>query len=164
MTNLLTLAAGGIASWTAVSFGASAFNSLASGSSVISSAPIANGTNLDPFADISFSMAVGGTTVTGSNLSLFLLPLNQDGTTYGDGRTASSGALSGVFPAFSYLAAVAGVQVGVTSGNVVTGTFRRVELPRTDFLVGIGNGLTVALAASPAATIKIQTSRLNLNG
>jgi hypothetical protein len=164
MASLLTLAAGGISSWTAISFGASAFNSLAANSSVVASAAVANATNLDPFADISFVMTVGGTTVVGSSLSLFLLPLNQDGTTYGDGRTTSSGALSGVFPAGSYLAAVAGVQVGVTSGNTVVGTFRRVELPRADFLVAVGNGLTVALAASPAVTVKIQTTRLNLNG
>jgi hypothetical protein len=164
MANLHKLAAGAISSWSTISFASGAFNSLAAGSSVISSAAIANGTNLDPFADISFALTLGGTTVVGSTLSLFLLPLNQDGTTYGDGRTASSGALSGAFPAGSYLATVAGVQVGVPSGNTITGTFRRVELPRADFLVCIGNGLTVALAAAASPVFKVQSTVFNLNG
>jgi len=46
----------------------------------------------------------------------------------------------------------------------VTGTFRWVELLRAEFLVGIGNGVSLALAAKAVASIKIQPSLYNLNG
>ena len=49
------------------------------------------GAIMEALADISCQMTVGGTTVTGSTLSLFVLPLNQDGSTYGDAAATARG-------------------------------------------------------------------------
>jgi hypothetical protein len=143
--------------WGSAGFTAANFNSLANGAGVVAATAIVNGTNLDLYADVSFSLVVGGTTAATSFMALYLLPLNQDGTTYGDNTTGST------LPAGAYLMSSAGVLVGVASGSAVYGTFRGVILPPGSFKFTISNNLGVALNAAAAAVVSYRTYNENLN-
>jgi hypothetical protein len=139
-------------------FTAANFNSLASGSCVVAASAITNSSSLDLYADVSFVLTVGGTTTATSLLVLYILPLNQDGTTYGDG--ASTGSTP---PVSTYQVSSVLVASGVTSGNTITGTFRGVVLPAGNFKFAIASQLGVALNASAAATVSYRTYNENLN-
>lgn len=144
--------------WASAGFTATNFNSLASGSCAVSS-QIDNSTALDLYADLSFSMVVGGTTTTASYMALYLMPLNQDGTTYGDG--ASTGGAT--VPNGQYLVGTVNVLSGVASGSAVTGTFRGVILPPGKFVWVLANQLQVAMSSSAAAAVQYRSYRENLN-
>jgi hypothetical protein len=144
--------------WTTAGFTAANFNSLANGSVVVASTALVNGTNLDLYADVSFVLTVGGTTTTSSYFALYLLPLNQDGTTYGD--NTANGATP---PSTSYQVASAGVLSGVASGSTVVGMFRGILLPPGSYKFAITNNLGVALNATASATVNYRTYNENLN-
>lgn len=139
-------------------FTATDFNSLATGSVVVATSAVTNGTALDLYADVSFVLTMGGTTTAASYFSLYILPLNQDASTYGDGIGTGS-----VAPVAGYLVSSVGVKSGVTSGSTVTGTFRGMVLPPRSFKFAIVNNSTVALNASAAATVSYSTFSENLN-
>lgn len=145
--------------YSASAFTAGDLNSLASGGGALSTTVIANGSNLDLYCDVSFIVTVGGTTVAGSYFALYLLPLNQDGSTYGDGYASSTS----VLPVGNYQVGGCQVKVGVTSGNTVTGTFRGIILPPGSFKFAFGNQLTVALSSTAALTLQYRTYNENLN-
>lgn len=147
--------------WVSAGFTAADFNSLANGSLVVAASAIAQSANLDDFLDVSFSLVVGGTTTAASFLALYLFPLNQDGTTYGD-ATGTGSALPGV----SYWMTNTFAKIGVTSGNAIVGSFPRVFVGdlASDFKLGIVNNLGVALNASAAAVAKYLTINTNGNG
>lgn len=155
----------GLAKWNAPSAWAGAgftlanFNSLAGGSCVVAATPIANGTALDVFADFSFSFVVGGTTTASSFLTLFLLPLNQDGTTYGDNTPTGT-----TPPTPMYQAAIATVLVGVTSGNAIVGMFQQVPLPPGSYLPVIANNLGITFNSAAAAAVQYRAYEINNNG
>ena len=137
--------------YTAVSLTAGDVNSLASGGGALSTTVIANGTGLDQFIDVSFVLTVGGTTTAASYITVYLLPLNQDGSTYGDGYASSTGSQ----PAAAYAGPIGqvGVKPGVTSGNTVTGSILFGNLPPGNFKLAIGNNLGVAFNATAAVTL-----------
>lgn len=139
-------------------FTASDFNSLSAGNVVVASSAITNGTPLDLYADVSFSIVVGNTTTSTSYFALYILSLNQDGTTYGDGTATGS-----TPPSAGYQVSAIGVKSGVTSGNAVTGTFRGVVMPPGSFKFAMFNGLNVALNSSAAAVVSYRTYNENLN-
>ena len=141
------------------------FNSLANGSCVAARSAIANGTALDLYADISGTLTVGGTTATTSYLSFYVVPLNQDGSTYGDGLSYyGSGFTGSTAPAAVYLAPPAvGVTSGITSGNAITWTLRGIVIPPGSFIWVVCNNLGVALNSTAAATVQQRTYRENLN-
>jgi hypothetical protein len=145
--------------WTSAGFTASDFNSRANGSVVVATTALDNDTGLDLEAEVSFTVEVGGTTTTASRFDLYILPLNQDATTYGDGATTGT-----TIPAASYWATSCVVRTGVTSGNAVVGTFPRVPLPAADFKFAIVNYTGSALDSSAAAAVQYRTVNRNLNG
>ena len=149
---------GGLA-WVAAGFTATDFNSLAAGNCVVASTAIPNETNLDIYAVVSFSMVVGGTTTANSYLSLYWLPLNQDGTTYGDGTTTGAAA-----PATQYWLTNVNVLSGVAAGSAVVGTFAPQTVPPVAGKWAIVNNLGVALSATAAALVAQQLFDVNLNG
>lgn len=161
MANIIRPVAGAVANYTSCGFTAANFNSLANGSWVLmpTTAAIDNTVNLDDYMDVSFSLVVGGTTTTGSFFSLYLLPLNQDNTTYGDGSFTGSGVAGA-----SYWMTNAFTQAGITSGNALVGTFPTIWLPRKKFILGIQNNLSVALNAAAAAAVQYNTTNINANG
>lgn len=162
MTGILRPAAGSVSSYTSCAFTATDFNSLAVGSVAVmpTTAAIDNTSNLDDFMDVSFSFVNGSTTTTSiSFLSLYLLPLNQDGSTYGDGVTTGS-----VLPGFQYWLTNAAVKTGATSGATLVGSFPTIWLPRKKFILAIANNLAGALNASAAAAVEYNTTNMNTNG
>jgi hypothetical protein len=134
-------------------FNGSDLNSMANGSAVLSSvADIANGTPLDIFAGISISL--GSIAVAApSFLGIYVYPLNQDGTTYGDGYF-SSGTQTAKVPSATYW--VGNIIVGTTGTSVVTGTLDRIILPPRSFRFLAYNQLGVAIAGS-SNTAKYET-------
>ena len=158
MTALSTLVVGAFATG---GFTATNFNSLASGSGVLAATATANSTasEVHERANVSFSFVVGGTTVAASYLSFYALPLNQDGTTYGDGY--AGGASS---PASTYFLASVPVLAGVLSGAAVTGSTDPVTIPAGNFKLAVVNNLGVALNAAAAAAVQIQFVDINNNG
>lgn len=145
--------------WTAAGFTLSDFNSRADGSVVVAATAIDNATNLDLEVEVSITAEVGGTTTTASRFDLYILPLNQDGTTYGDGQVTGT-----TVPAASYWVASCLVKTGVTSGNAVYGNFPRVPLPAASFKFAIVNRMGSALDSTANAAVDYRTVNRNLNG
>jgi hypothetical protein len=159
MANLAKWAAGGGVglTWT-TAFGASDFNSLANGSVAVStSAVIANGTALDIYADISYSLTTQSGTGT-PLVAFYMLPLNQDGTTYGDGTVSGTTAPVGTYSIGSVL-----LQPSKTAGTVHTGTLRMVVLPPGSFKLAMQNAAGFAFGAS-GHSVKYRTYVENNNG
>jgi hypothetical protein len=117
-------------------------NSLASGNAVISSVSVTNGTALDIFADVSFVAGATITTVAPNFLGVYLYPLNEDGTTYGDGSFGSSAA--GPPPA-NYWVGNINVSVGTIT---VAGMVSRIILPPGTFKFLLYNQAGATLASS----------------
>jgi hypothetical protein len=142
--------------WTAVTFTASNLNSLPSGGGALSTGVIANGTNLDQFADFSFAVTVGtGGSGAGGFVTLYLLPLNQDGTTYGDGYVTNNSAQ----PSAGYAIG----SIGVSTGTAATGMIQFVNLPPGSFKLVFGNNVQNTLSATASLTLSYRSYNVNLN-
>ena len=143
--------------WTTAGFTAANFNSLAVGSAVVAATAIANATPLDVYADLSFSLT--GTTGTGSQFfAVYLQPLNQDGTTYGDNSATGT-----VPPQISYQVGSVVVPQSLTSTALV-GMLRGIVLPPGSFKFALANFTSNSLASSAAAVVSYRTYVENLNG
>lgn len=147
---------------TAPSAWAAAFgteiNSLAAGNFALSSVIIDNTTNL--FTDGWISAALGAVaTGTGApTLDFYLFPLNQDGTTYGDG-TPSGSALPGSGYYVGSISWAPSLASAAQTGQMKLPTL----LPPNKFKLGVVNNLGNALAAS-GNTISFASDQFNLNG
>jgi hypothetical protein len=77
--------------WTAA-FGSTDLNSIASGNAILSGAAgVTNGTALDIFCDVALVLASAAFAAPALG-GIYLYPLHQDNSTYGDGRFTSSAA------------------------------------------------------------------------
>jgi hypothetical protein len=134
--------AGAVATYTAA-MGGSDPNSIVSGNAILSTTQLDNSTALDMFAD--FSISLGSVTTGAANpfIGLYVVPLNEDGTTYGDGRFSSSAAGP---PSQAYFAGQ--IPCAPSTTAVITGTLRQVLLPPSKFKLIIYNFAGVTLAAS----------------
>lgn len=119
-------------------------NSLASNNAIICSTVVANGTALDLFSN--FSIAFGSiTSGSGSpSITISIYPLNEDGSTYGDGLfgSAAAGPPAIVNCQIPVNPAVTAVVVGTGSCG------QAVMLPPGSFKVVLWNNAGVALASS----------------
>ena len=122
-------------------FTGATLNSIASGNAILSDVVIANGTALDIFADVSIALA-SAAFVAPNYIGIYLYPLNQDGTTYGDGRFGSSAA--GPPPA-GYAVGTIGI---VAATQAQEGTLRGIVMPPGSFKFVLYNQGGVALASS----------------
>lgn len=118
-------------------------NSLANGNAVIAANQIDNSTALDIFADVSVSLGSVTTSSGAPFIGLYLYPLNEDGSTYGDGGFNSAAA--GPPPA-SYR--VGAIVVPASTMGVLVGMVRGIILPPGKFKFLIYNQAGVTLAAS----------------
>lgn len=118
-------------------------NSLASGNAVLSATQIDNTTALDIFADVSISLGSVATGAGSPFIGLYLYPLNEDGTTYGDSQFGSAAAGP---PPSAYFVGVIPTKVSATA--VITGTVRGIILPAGKFKFVLYNNAGVTLAAS----------------
>jgi len=137
----------GTYNWTTIN--STEVNSLANGSAVLLANVIPNGTNLDIFMDI--SIAIGSAAFAAPNyIGFYIYPLNEDGSTYGDGRYGSA---AGGPPPSNYwkgnivIPATTGAQVGTLQGTI---------LPPGDLKIVLYNQGGIALA-SGSNTVKIRT-------
>ena len=140
----------GIASWLAGqgvgltwtdAFSTATLNSIANGNAILSDVAITNGTALDKYMDVSVALASAAFTGTGVNVSLHLYPLNSDGTSYGDGKFATSAAGPVAYPPVAIIPLVAATQAQ-------TGTATGIIIPPGTFKLVLANNGGVALAAS----------------
>jgi hypothetical protein len=118
-------------------------NSVVNGNAVISSVQVDNSTALDVFADVSISL---GSVTTGAGapyIGIYLVPLNQDATSYGDGRFGSSAAGP---PPPAYW--VGSIPCQVSTAAVITGEVRGIVIPPGKFKFLLYNQAGVTLAAS----------------
>lgn len=118
-------------------------NSLGSGNAVLSSISVTNGTPLDMFAD--FSIVAGGTATTAAPnyLGLYLYPLNEDGSTYGDGRFGSAAA--GPPPTQYY---VGSISFAAAASTTIAGVTSKIILPPGTFSFVLYNNSGATLASS----------------
>lgn len=139
-------------------------NLLVSGNSIVGSTTVDNSTNLDLFAEFSFTSG-GSLTASGSPyITLSIYPLNGDTTTYGDGGFATSTIGQ---PPGNYYRGYCGLQV-VT--RTFTGTFSiplspgvfQIQLPRGVWKPVIYNGSGSTLSSS-GNILYYRTTNLNLN-
>jgi hypothetical protein len=122
-----------------------AFNSaditnLVNGSAVMSTLPdIPNTSDGDSLAAISWNLTIASATIAaGSVLSFYAYPLNQDGTTYGDGLLSpTDGQVAGIIPTLPVWSAEVPTATGVTT---LVGTITRIILPAQNFRWALLNG------------------------
>jgi hypothetical protein len=122
-------------------FTGSTLNSIASGNAILSDIAITNGTALDIFADVSIQLA-SAAFVAPNYIGIYLYPLNQDATTYGDGRFGTSAAGP---PSAGYAVGTIGLVAATQAQN---GTLRGIVMPPGTFKFVLYNQGGVALAAS----------------
>lgn len=138
-----------------LSWGTSGFstelNSLVSGNAVIAASALANGSTLDIFGDLSISL---GSITSGAGapyIGLYLYPLNQDGTSYGDGRFGSTAA--GPPPSQYFVGAV---PMPASTAAVITGMVRGIVLPPGSWKFVLYN-LAGATLASSSNTVQFRS-------
>lgn len=160
MANVIKLIAGAQSAYAGAGFTASDFNSRASGSVVVAATAIDNATNLDLLMEVSAQFANGATTTTANSyFGLYLLPLNQDGSTYGGGAVTGT-----TLPPQHLWKTNAFTLTGITSGNTLFIEFPPILLPRSSFKLAISNITGGTLNASAAAVVSFKTSNYNGNG
>lgn len=125
-------------------------NSLASGSAIASDLALNNSTTLDIFCSLGIQLGTANFTNPGF-VGVYLFPINQDGTTYGDGRGGS--AFSGP-PGANYWVGNIAIAGGTGLGM---GTLDRIILPPRQFKFVIWNQLGVTLASAGLNNIYIST-------
>jgi len=124
-------------------------NSLANGNAVLSTVSITNGTALDIFADVSVICSCGIATAAPTYLGVYVYPLAEDGSTYGDGRFGS--ATTGPPPSNYW---TGNIMVS-TASSFVNGTLRGIILPPGTFSFVFYNQAGATLATS--VVIKYRT-------
>lgn len=137
--------------WTAA-FTASTLNSIVNGNAIISDLQIDNSSALDIFADVSIAL---GSLTSGAGapyIGIYLVPLNADGSTYGDGRFAASAAGP---PASQYFVGAIPLIPSVTQAQ--EGTLRGIVLPPGAFKLIAYNQAGATLAGSAGNTCKYRT-------
>lgn len=135
--------------WTTPSSWTDAFGTevtttaITNGNAILSSVSITNGTGLNVFADLSY---VAGSTITSAApnfIGIYLYPLNQDGSTYGDGRFGSAAAGP---PAAAYW--VGNFDFAAAASTTVAGMVQRIILPPGTFKFVLYNQAGASLPSS----------------
>ncbi len=133
-------------------------DSLAAGSCAVASAAYDNTTNLYTDGWVSCSLPTLATGTGAPSLDVYLLPLNQDGTTYGDGTASGTAA-----PGSAYYVGSITWQPSLASGTQVGSIQLPTGIPPTKFKLAVVNNIGNALAAS-GNIVAIAPDKLNLNG
>ena len=133
-------------------------NSLAAGSTAVSSVVIDNTTNLFTDGWVSCSLGTLATGTGAPSLDFYLLPLNQDGTTYGDGTVSGTTVPSGAY----YVGSITW-NASLASGTRVGAIKLSPIIPPTKFVLAVVNNAGNALAAS-GNVIDYALDKFNLNG
>jgi hypothetical protein len=135
--------------------------SMTNGQTVVSSvADIANGTNLDILADLSFQLVIASSTIAaGANFTFWIYPLDQDGSKYGDGQF-TNGTAASLTPS---LTSCGYCQIpAVASTTNMYGYYQGIVLPPGSFRFAMQNNSGFSLT-SGTQTVKYKTYNTNLN-
>lgn len=134
--------------------------SMTNGESVLSSvAGIANGTNNDQFMDISCELTISSSAVAaGANIAFWLAPLQEDGTTYGDGLL-TAGTAASLTPAWAPLATM---PLYASTRTSLIGQANGIVIPPETFKIIMQNNSGFALT-SGTQTCSYKTYNQNLN-
>lgn len=124
-------------------------NSIASGNAILGGTAVTNQTALDIFCDFSLVLA-SAVFVAPNFIGLYLYPLNDDASSYGDSRFGSSAAGP---PPSNYAVGSIGI---VAATQAQTGTLQRVVMPPGTWKPVLWNQGGVALASS-GNTLKYRT-------
>jgi hypothetical protein len=118
--------------------------------------------NLDMFAEISLRLTVASfTPSSGSYLGIYVVPLLDDGSTYGDG-TLTSGSTITRAPPYP-LAGIVPLESSAAI-TVMAGFIPRIELPPNKFRFALFNNSGVSLSGTAGNNIvKYRTYDMNLN-
>ena len=135
--------AGATAGWVTGNTSGTLYNTLVNGNALISDLAIDNSSNLDVFADVSWVAGGTATTAAPNYLAFYLYPLNEDGSTYGDGRFGSSAA--GPPPAVYFSGAIG---FAAAAGTTIEGTVRGIILPPGQFKWLVYNQSGASLAST----------------
>lgn len=135
--------------WTAA-YTASTLDSIVNGNAILSGTQIDNSSALDIFADVGIQF--GSITAAAPNyIGIYLYPLNQDGTTYGDSRFGASAAGP---PPSNYLAGIIGFPTGAAA---ITGVVRGIILPAGRFKLVTYNQAGATLVGSGGNQVYYRT-------
>lgn len=137
------------ATWTAAF--STELNSVVNGNAILSSIEINNSAFLDIFMDVSVSLGSITPGAGAPTIGIYLVPLNQDGTSYGDGRFGSSAAGP---PPSAYF--IGNIPCIASTAGVVTGIIRGIVIPFGRFKLVLHNNSGVTLASS-ANTVSYRT-------
>jgi len=123
---------------------------------IASSVVITNGTALDMFCD--FSVHIAAMTTTGAPfLGVYLYPLNQDGSTYGDGRFATAAAGP---PASNY--SVGSIALPVVTTTATNGSLTQIVIPPGSFKFVIFNGTGTNSTPASGNTSSYRTYNISM--
>lgn len=137
--------------WTDA-FSAATLNSIASGNSILSDLPISNATPLDMFCDLSLVFGTGPTWASPFFVGIYLYPLSDDASHYGDGLFTSSAA--GI-PGQNYFCG--SINTGPATSGAKYGQLTGIVIPPGTFKFVLYNGMGGTLAGSGANTCKYRT-------
>lgn len=140
--------AGGLAFTAAIT--STTLNSLANGSAIASDLVLNNSTTLDIFCSLGLQLGTANFTTPGF-VGVYLYPINQDGSTYGDGRGAAG--FTGP-PGAVYWVGNIPIAGGTALGM---GSLDRIVMPPRQFKFVIWNQLGVTLASAGLNNIFIST-------
>src|SRR5262249_26165522 len=129
-------------------------------SSVVGNATISNSSSLDMFVDLSVRLLIASNTIAaGANLAVWLYPLLDDGSTYGDGQftVGTQAAKTPVLPVFATIPLVA-----AASQTNLIGAAVNLQVPPGDFKFALQNNSGFALTAG-TQTFKYRSYNINLN-
>lgn len=124
---------------------------------VLCSVVVANGTALDVFGDFSISLASVTSGAGAPYIGIYLYPLNEDGSTYGDGKFGSPATGP---PPTEYFVCSIPVVASVTAA--IVGMCRGILLPPGSFKVVFYNVAGVATASS-GNTVQYRTYNRSIN-
>lgn len=153
----------GSLSWTGL-FSSSDLNLMSPGQSVRSTlADITNGTGLDMFMDVSLEIVIAqaATITLGANCALYIMPLLQDGSTYGDNSlpTAGIGGATTVIPGISPVAVFP--FRSTTSLTLLAGFAQQVVIPPGSFRCAIQNNTNVSFGGAQGCHFRSYNINLN---
>lgn len=117
-------------------------NSVTNGNAILSTVSITNGTALDIFCDVDFIAGATITVAAPAYLGLYLYPLLDNGTTYGDGEFSTSAAGP---PPSTYSVGTMGFVTGTVT---LYGMVRGIILPPGTFSFVLYNQSGATLASS----------------
>lgn len=138
---------------------------LTNGQSMMSSlAAVANGTNLDQFAALSFQGAVSSSAIaTGANLAFWIATLNEDGSTYGDNLMTPGTAFGSTGTPPGWAPPVVIMPLFASTRTSIIGQVQGIILPPTNFLWVMQNNTGFTLGTGTTNACKFITYNQNLN-